>query len=338
MPLIMMCGVPCSGKSTRAAELRSHFESLGTYRAVHSVSLDTLNIQRYLGHATPVAEKSTRAAIKAQVERLSSPDAVLIVDYQNDIKGFRYELYCVSRESGNPSCVVWCRTDAETCIGFHAASNFSWARPFETTASSDNGPSLSMDTTLFDQLCFQFERPIEQNRWDAPLFTLDTSETTPCSAISAAMLGRRGAVQPVNATRPQRLCEAGFLGELETICSDILQFILKTYIAKHKERASMGLWTLAVSGLPHCKDVHKQFCVDVSSAFLNDEKGNLLAADLRKAKNVFVKAAQVRTPDRTTAGDTFVTFLNGHVGQAVAAAENQRLAARQQLEEEDIGI
>lgn len=265
------------------------------------VSLETLSIERIAGHANPVCEKATRAAIRAQVERLSAPDAVVIVDYQNDIKGFRYELYCIARESGNPSCVVWCRIDDELAAQRHEAMGRPWS---------------SEKVDLFAQLCRQFERPIEKNRWDAPLFTLDASDPTPCAVIAEAMVGRRGTVQPVNATMPQRLRDASYLGNLETICASTISTILDKFREERMERNNKSSWILVVGGW----DGESLFRADITGALLADEQGSLLSSELKKAKNSFIRFAQTRTPDQSALQRTFIDFLNGHFGQAAMLA------------------
>ena len=51
-------------------------------------------------------EKLTRAALKSCVERATSRDLVVILDSMNYIKGYRYELYCVSRAHSSSRCTV----------------------------------------------------------------------------------------------------------------------------------------------------------------------------------------------------------------------------------------
>lgn len=45
MPLIVMCGYPCSGKTRRAEELKTYFE-LNTERKVHIVGDGALDVQK----------------------------------------------------------------------------------------------------------------------------------------------------------------------------------------------------------------------------------------------------------------------------------------------------
>ena len=65
MPLIVMCGFPCSGKSTRSIELKSYFERNG--RRVYLVSDSEVN--KIESYANSRNEKSIRGMLKADVEK-----------------------------------------------------------------------------------------------------------------------------------------------------------------------------------------------------------------------------------------------------------------------------
>lgn len=45
MPLIVICGYPCSGKTRRAEELKTYFEQ-NTERKVHIVGDEALDVQK----------------------------------------------------------------------------------------------------------------------------------------------------------------------------------------------------------------------------------------------------------------------------------------------------
>jgi protein KTI12 len=51
-----------------------------------------------------------RAAVKDAAERLIDKDTVVIIDALNYIKGYRYELYCISKSMKTPSCVIHAAT------------------------------------------------------------------------------------------------------------------------------------------------------------------------------------------------------------------------------------
>jgi protein KTI12 len=121
MPLIILSGYPCSGKSTRARQLHEYFvkehpnrsvptstsanNSPTALKCVHVIDDDYLRVG-YNFYDTPSMEKKARAAMLSAVERLLAKDHLVIADGMNYIKGLRYQLYCIARAIGTPHCVV----------------------------------------------------------------------------------------------------------------------------------------------------------------------------------------------------------------------------------------
>lgn len=93
MPLVLLCGLPGSGKSRRAEELRAALVSEGERRAFVVSEADVAG---------------GRAALRAAAERLLNQRDVVIVDAGSELKSFRYELYCLSKHAGTPHCLVLC--------------------------------------------------------------------------------------------------------------------------------------------------------------------------------------------------------------------------------------
>ncbi|XP_011781666.1 PREDICTED: protein KTI12 homolog isoform X2 [Colobus angolensis palliatus] len=94
MPLVVFCGLPYSGKSRRAEELRMALAAEG--RAVYVVDdAAVLGAEDPTVYGDSAREKALRGALRASVERRLSRHDVVILDSLNYIKGFRYELYCL---------------------------------------------------------------------------------------------------------------------------------------------------------------------------------------------------------------------------------------------------
>ena len=118
--LVIMCGVPCSGKSTAAAELASALSAKG----IRTTTVDepSLHLHRNAGYANGHVEKNTRGLLKATVDRSLHKDGpVVIVDACNGIKGYRYELWCIARQVGSRSCVVHCDTPEDDARAWNEA-------------------------------------------------------------------------------------------------------------------------------------------------------------------------------------------------------------------------
>uniref|UniRef100_A0A1A8FKK4 Protein KTI12 homolog n=1 Tax=Nothobranchius korthausae TaxID=1143690 RepID=A0A1A8FKK4_9TELE len=207
MPLIVMCGYPCSGKTRRANELKAHFEEK-TEREVHIVGDAALDVDRNNVYADSQKEKNVRASLKAEVERKVSKDNIVILDSLNYIKGYRYELFCLIKHTQTPHCLVYTLTsDEESSL---------WNK------NRDAAEQYSQDT--FDALVQRFEAPDSRNRWDSPLFTVLQDDMLPLEAISDALF-RRKAPPPNQSTQSQPLSSANFLYELDKITQDVLMAI-----------------------------------------------------------------------------------------------------------------
>lgn len=102
MPLIIMCGVPSSGKSTRAAELKDFFESQKK-KVVHIISENDIvknsGILKNDVYESSQNEKMIRADLKSNSLRKLKKNELVIMDGGNYIKGYRYEIYCASKSA-----------------------------------------------------------------------------------------------------------------------------------------------------------------------------------------------------------------------------------------------
>lgn len=121
MPLIVLVGHPCSGKSRRAAELAAHYSAAGL--EVTTVSSESLGLNRTTMYGSSEAERKARAALKSALERFLSPSPgkLLMFDYLNSIKGYRYEAWCRAREMQTQHATVYVNTPVEQCQAWHQA-------------------------------------------------------------------------------------------------------------------------------------------------------------------------------------------------------------------------
>ncbi|KAM3870493.1 protein KTI12 homolog [Diretmus argenteus] len=208
MPLIVMCGYPCSGKTRRAGELKEYFEQ-NTDRKVDVVGDGALGMDKNSAYADSQSEKNTRGALKAEVERKVNKDDIVILDSLNYIKGYRYELYCLIKHAQTPYCLVYCLTSAEV----------------SSTWNTNRDASEQYTQEILDALLLRFESPDSRNRWDSPLFTILKDDTLPFEAISDAIFKRK-APPPNQSTQSQPLSSTNFLYELDKITQDVLMAIL----------------------------------------------------------------------------------------------------------------
>lgn len=89
---------------------------------------------------------------------------MVILDSLNYIKGFRYELHCISKAAGTKHGVIWliCNEDRVT----------KWNE--ERSAMKEN---YYYTKEMMDELITRYEPPDQRNRWDRPLYRVDVNST-----------------------------------------------------------------------------------------------------------------------------------------------------------------
>ncbi|RWS13409.1 protein KTI12-like isoform X1 [Dinothrombium tinctorium] len=173
MPLIVISGIPCSGKTFTAKQLQKYFTK-------------TKN-----------------------VEAIVVSDNDLIANDANRVyERYRYELYCMSKESGNTHCVIECAVPKDEA----------WTR------NERNGQSYSRK--IFDELIDRYEAPDSRNRWDSPLFVVTPEHQLNFADVFEALFNRKA--PPANqSTQSQPLSETNFLYQLNEETKSIVNHILK---------------------------------------------------------------------------------------------------------------
>mmetsp|Transcript_42260 Transcript_42260/g.165016 ORF Transcript_42260/g.165016 Transcript_42260/m.165016 type:complete len:145 (-) Transcript_42260:2335-2769(-) len=85
MPLVVVCGVPASGKSTLSRLLCAELNNTGKTIS-HIVSDDDCGLPRNEMYRNSAAEKQTRSLLKASIQRKLTSQTVVIADSLNYIK------------------------------------------------------------------------------------------------------------------------------------------------------------------------------------------------------------------------------------------------------------
>jgi protein KTI12 len=266
MALIMVSGLPCSGRTRRSKELAAEFErrllaqedassvastSRRKLRIVHLTNEDA-NVDR-TAFATQLKEKPARAAFLSLGMRSVAKDAIVICDGGAglNIKGFRYQLWCAAREVGVRSVSILCVAHADTC----RRRNRRRQRHTETNGTDE--PAYEDNT--FEEMLMRFEEPNAMTRWDAPLFVLDCNavegvdedqqegswEDAPFDAIWQAVTKGDLAKAP-DVVAPVRATSSNYLSVLETTTQLVLS-ALQTLAGSGALPEMGGLVKLAVA-------------------------------------------------------------------------------------------
>ncbi|VBB32462.1 unnamed protein product [Acanthocheilonema viteae] len=155
MPLVIVCGKPCSAKSTLTECFRKFIVTKCQQAEVVSDNINT-SFTRSI-YKDPRKELEHRVLLKSEVQRLLSEDCLVICDSLNYIKGFRYELFCIAKLMQTTYCVLYCHASEDICLQLNLEK-----KKTERYKAGD-----------ITALMMRFEEPTATNRWDSPLFKVE---------------------------------------------------------------------------------------------------------------------------------------------------------------------
>jgi len=281
MPLIVMCGVPSSGKSTTATKVADYFQKEHG-KVVNIVREDQL----YRGLKNDILndsrqEKELRGRLKYETQRLLNKDSVVIIDALNYIKGYRYELFCMSNAVPTRQVTIQC--------------DISEAQAWEWNLTRPEDQAYKRD--VFDNLIQRFEAPDPHNRWDSPYFSVLPNEELDYNAIYQSLFLNRVPKQN-KSTLNKPVSASNFLSSLEKVTSDIIQALMEG--TTHDKNLVGNTIEIKV---PH----------STVPIFIKPETALPNLAQLTRLKRQFLnlnKAGSVKGDF----GETFVQYLNSQFG------------------------
>ena len=171
MPCLIITGYPSAGKTKVSRLLKERAllrPEIGNVILLNEESAcpDHTKHECYVSTSN---EKQTRAALKSVFDRSvgagnsqqskNKRQTLVILDSLNYIKGFRYELHCISKASGDRHGVLWVLNRP------HVVEEWNSKRP-ERDAYQPN---------VLRELIQRYEPPDDRNRWDKPLYTIDVA-------------------------------------------------------------------------------------------------------------------------------------------------------------------
>ncbi|KAI5678920.1 hypothetical protein M9H77_09870 [Catharanthus roseus] len=291
MALVVICGQPCSGKSTAAACLAEALKDTEPRPSVRIIDESSLHLNRNQSYADMTVEKNLRGVLRSEVDRSVSKDSIIIVDSLNNIKGYRYELWCLARAAGVRYCVLFCDVEEACC------------RKWNETRMEREEPSYN--DKIFEDLVRRFEKPDRRNRWDSPLFELwpsrDGIEKSSAAIVDALSYLTKKVdsktrdvkiLQPTIATQNTRVSEANSLYEMDKATQEVINVIIEAQsqaLGGPISGVSLGpnLPTINVSksvGLPELRRLRRTFIKLTGQTSLS---GRPPPSDADSAKRMF---------------------------------------------------
>lgn len=236
-----------------------------------------------------VAEKNLRGVLRSEVDRSVSKDTIIILDSLNNIKGYRYELWCLARAAGIRYCVLFCDTEENCCR--------------EWNDMRQEKRELSYDTKIFNDLIRRFEKPDRRNRWDSPLFELfpckdEIKQSCPIIDEAVSYLTRKvdsktrdvRVLQPTIATQSARTTESNSLYEMDRATQEVINTIVESQSRGITGKISLGhqLPTIDIQrsiGLPELRSLRRTFIKLTGQSSLS---GRPPPSDADSSKRMFV--------------------------------------------------
>ncbi|PNS16591.1 hypothetical protein CAC42_91 [Sphaceloma murrayae] len=295
MPLILLSGLPTSGKTYRSQQLIDNFQSrissstsprISKLRIVH-INDQSLGLAREVYDAGR-AEKDARAAFASAVKRELGQDTIVVADGMNYIKGYRYQLYCEAKAVRTTFCVLQPAVPPPTCRHLNdlALNNSTGGYP----------------VTQFDNLVFRHEEPNGSNRWDSPLFVVAHDDPgPPYDAIWVALVGAEGerkVVRPNQATVLKKASEEGYLPFLERVCADVVRQI-EAWGREHEGEGGGGGGAMKVRIEGTEEEAEVQFPME-----------GVRGPQLQRLRRQFVTMNRVSEVEKKRIGPLFVDYLN----------------------------
>ncbi|EME30024.1 Protein KTI12 [Galdieria sulphuraria] len=280
MPLIVLCGYPLSGKTTFARKLESICEQKKV--ACFSKSDGDLNEPRDLLYRDSKAEKTTRARLRTEIERVLDKESLVICDSLNYIKGYRYELFCLARSLNTQYALVFCISSREQVM----QRNY--------LLKQENGDYYSDE--VLRGLMERFEPPLSENRWERPPFVVDenTDVDRECEQIISFCKDAKVALRAVIATKKLPVTANNILEQAEKVTQRIETQIFE-----------------------RCEPYIPLQLAESSHVFQSSRKVTL--AELRKIRRSFMRVIQKNLSSyhsEREIADSFVEYLNTQLQQA----------------------
>ncbi|KAG1679068.1 Protein KTI12 [Nymphon striatum] len=248
MPLVIISGYPSSGKTTRCQQLMNYFKSNHVKKSCIIVQDDFSACSKNKLYSDEIFEKAARGRLKSETLRLLNKNTIVILDSLNNIKGYRYELYCAAKSLKNTQIVVsiYCGvflSQNEKLLLLVKLLYIVMFLPKQLGSGIlTEITSEQYEKEVFNALVMRYEEPDSRNRWDSPLFTLLQDDAFNFKAIEEALFDRKPP-PPNMSTQNAPLSSTNFLYELDNMTQKVVKDIMdiqKTSLPGDEIMVNMG--------------------------------------------------------------------------------------------------
>lgn len=156
--LLILCGIPCSGKSTLAQKIAKELESKYVYSTA-IISSDNFRsmLPTYEHNFNPDLESFVREATYKTIQEALRQRLIVISDDTNYYRSIRRRLKRMAEQTRADFAIIYVSTPLETAI--------KWNRKREA----------SIPTSVIEEVYYKMDRPGEKYRWDTPILAFDSN-------------------------------------------------------------------------------------------------------------------------------------------------------------------
>ncbi|QPG73169.1 hypothetical protein FOA43_000475 [Brettanomyces nanus] len=288
MPLILFVGYPSSGKTRFARklceQLKQKISSLnltepgaGMKVILHNDETLRINHQMY---KESTSEKAARGEQMSAVKRDLSKNNIVILDGLNYIKGFRYQLFCETKNLSTTYCVIQVIAPNSVC--------FQW--------NQDRPETDRWDSSLVKELIMRFEEPDGRNRWDSPLIPISyDDEEVPFDDVWTSVILKKPP-KPNQSTFLKPAAASDYLQELDRLTSKVVDSVIQ-----YQNLNQIGGKVLIKA---------KNERTDAQSIYINMPAVNVSIAQLQRLRRTYVSMNRMRSIDNQSIIPLFVQFID----------------------------
>lgn len=164
--LLVLCGIPCSGKSTLAKKIAEAMESQHAY---NTAIISSDNFRRmlpiYEHDFNPDLETFVREATYKTIQEALRQRFIVISDDINYYRSIRRRLKRMAEQNRADFAIIHVNTPLETAIA--------WNKERENP----------IPTSVIEEVYYKMDKPGEKYRWDTPILTFDSNQDDLAAAI-----------------------------------------------------------------------------------------------------------------------------------------------------------
>ncbi|MFW9929830.1 MAG: AAA family ATPase [Candidatus Thorarchaeota archaeon] len=181
--LIILCGLPASGKSTFARNLKSYLSKMNSNQDVIIIDPDKIRNELYSGTFDPRKENLVKKKNLTKIQKALKKGYIVISDDLNYYTSMRHDLKEVAERLKVPFYIIYISTPVEQCIIWNDArgklvpnsvinnvyekfdyfNTYSWDKPFRTFNLSENNNLENKIKQLLKEIEQNINLKIEQS-------------------------------------------------------------------------------------------------------------------------------------------------------------------------------